>query len=132
MMKCVSLIQHTRSHSALMIPSLTMLFSKLELLEQELKNIKEVVNPRTGAADMSWTTPSPRQQLPNLSEVSNASGGPLPSVIPQAPTPSSEPPAVVAPSAKIAERRPRTGPTQSRMLDDRVVSGEDIDWYFNK
>ena len=108
------------------------LSSKLELLEQELKNIKEVVNPRTGTTETSWTPPSPRQQLPNLSETSNASGRPLASAIPQAPTPSSEPPSVVAPSAQIAERRPKAGPTQSRMLEDRVVPGEDIDWYFNK
>ncbi|KAJ4153351.1 hypothetical protein LMH87_009841 [Akanthomyces muscarius] len=104
--------------------------SKLEQLEQELRSIKQVVDPHgTTGADTSWTPPSPRVPFPNSSENHSRT---FAQAVPQAPTPLSEPSATAAPSARLPEQRPKTGPTQARMLREHMVSGQDIDWYFNK
>ncbi|TQW03198.1 hypothetical protein V2A60_008965 [Cordyceps javanica] len=106
--------------------------SKLELLEQELRSIKQVVHPHgTNGADAKWAPPSPQVPFPAASENHNRG---FAQTIPQAPTPLSEPSAAgaAAPSAQVPEHRPKTGPTQTRMLGEHMVSGDDIDWYFNK
>ncbi|OAA58892.1 Zn(2)-C6 fungal-type DNA-binding domain protein [Cordyceps fumosorosea ARSEF 2679] len=103
--------------------------SKLEQLEEELQSIKQVVHPH--GADTKWTPTSPRSTFPNALENNNRS---FAQPIPQAPTPLSEPSAAAAapPSARLPEQRPKTGPTEARMLGEHVVSGHDVDWYFNK
>ncbi|KAM3560279.1 hypothetical protein MY1884_003027 [Beauveria asiatica] len=103
--------------------------SKLELLEQELQSIKQVVHPHgTNGADSNWTPPTPRVLIPNASENHSRA---FAQAVPQAPTPLSEPSATAPPSAQPGQR-PKSGPTQARMLGEHMVSGEDIDWYFNK
>ncbi|KAJ3492495.1 hypothetical protein NLG97_g5352 [Lecanicillium saksenae] len=98
--------------------------------EQELRSIKQVVHPHgTNGADSNWAPPSPRTAYPNSSENQSRT---LTQATPQAPTPLSESAAAAAPSARLTEQRPKTGPTQARMLGEHMVSGEDIDWYFNK
>ncbi|KAJ6444705.1 hypothetical protein O9K51_03101 [Purpureocillium lavendulum] len=115
--------------------------SKLELLEQELRSIKQVVNPAANG-QAAWTPPSPRATYSTLPEqtpsagISNG-GGVVPGLRhpPQVPTPHSEPPPTASshgPSQHGSERRVKTGPTESRMLGSHVVSGEDVDWYFSK
>ncbi|KAM3431248.1 hypothetical protein MY4824_007255 [Beauveria thailandica] len=104
--------------------------SKLELLEQELQSIKQVVHPHgTNGADSNWTPPTPRVLIPNASENHSRA---FAQAVPQAPTPLSEPSATAPPSAQLPGQRPKSGPTQARMLGEHMVSGEDIDWYFNK
>lgn len=105
--------------------------SKLEQLEQELRSIKQVVHPHgTDAADLKWTPPSPRAPFQNATESYSRS---FAQPVPQTPTPLSEPSAAAAPpSARLSEQRPKTGPTQARMLGKHRVSGDDIDWYFDK
>ncbi|KAM3427673.1 hypothetical protein NHJ13734_008898 [Beauveria thailandica] len=104
--------------------------SKLELLEQELQSIKQVVHPHgTNGADSNWTPPTPRVLIPNASENDSRA---FAQAVPQAPTPLSEPSATAPPSAQLPGQRPKSGPTQARMLGEHMVSGEDIDWYFNK
>ncbi|KAM3502611.1 hypothetical protein MY10362_004738 [Beauveria mimosiformis] len=104
--------------------------SKLELLEQELQSIKQVVHPHgTNGADSNWTPPTPRVLVPNASENHSRV---FAQAVPQAPTPLSEPSSAAPPSAQLPEQRPKSGPTQARMLGEHMVSGEDIDWYFNK
>lgn len=103
--------------------------SKLEQLEQELRSIKQAVNPAQG--DSSWTPPSPRTSYSTLSESNlsaNLSGRVLGPSLAQVPTPLPEPTVNVV----TAEKSTKTGPSQSRTLGDHLVSGEDIDWYFNK
>ncbi|GJN66659.1 hypothetical protein PLICBS_000678 [Purpureocillium lilacinum] len=123
---------------------------KLEQLEQELRSIKQVVNPAAGG-QTTWTPPSPRATYSALPEQTPAAGaaatatslsagasnGVAPGLRPQpqVPTPHSEPPATASslgPSQHGSERRAKTGPTESRMLGSLVVSGDDVDWYFSK
>ncbi|KAM3531538.1 hypothetical protein MY4038_004413 [Beauveria bassiana] len=104
--------------------------SKLELIEQELQSIKQVVHPHgTNGAESNWTPPTPQVLIPNASENHSRT---FAQAVPQAPTPLSEPSAAAPPSAQLPEQRPKSGPTQARMLGEHMVSGEDIDWYFNK
>ncbi|UNI21478.1 hypothetical protein JDV02_007466 [Purpureocillium takamizusanense] len=124
--------------------------SKLELLEQELRSIKQVVNPAAGG-QTTWTPPSPRATYSALPEQTSMAGaaaeaappstglpnGTAPGLrpLPQVSTPHSEPPATASslgPSRHGSERRIKTGPTESRMLGSHVVSGDDVDWYFSK
>ena len=133
------------------VPSLTRRRrSKLEQLEQELRSIKQVVNPAAGG-QTTWTPPSPRATYSALPEQTPAAGaaatatslsagasnGVAPGLRPQpqVPTPHSEPPATASslgPSQHGSERRAKTGPTESRMLGSLVISGDDVDWYFSK
>ncbi|OAQ95102.1 hypothetical protein VFPFJ_01211 [Purpureocillium lilacinum] len=124
--------------------------NKLEQLEQELRSIKQVVNPAAGG-QTTWTPPSPRATYSALPEQTPAAGaaatatslsagasnGVAPGLRPQpqVPTPHSEPPATASslgPSQHGSERRAKTGPTESRMLGSLVISGDDVDWYFSK
>ncbi|KAM3480211.1 hypothetical protein MY8738_005107 [Beauveria namnaoensis] len=112
------------------MPRVSCLFSKLELIEQELQSIKQVVHPHgTNGAESNWTPPTPQVLIPNASENHSRT---FAQAVPQAPTPLSEPSAAAPPSARLPEQRPKSGPTQARMLGEHMVSGEDIDWYFNK
>ncbi|KGQ05471.1 Putative transcription factor SEF1 [Beauveria bassiana D1-5] len=105
-------------------------YNKLELIEQELQSIKQVVHPHgTNGAESNWTPPTPQVLIPNASENHSRT---FAQAVPQAPTPLSEPSAAAPPSAQLPEQRPKSGPTQARMLGEHMVSGEDIDWYFNK
>ncbi|EJP69249.1 Zn(II)2Cys6 transcriptional activator [Beauveria bassiana ARSEF 2860] len=105
-------------------------YNKLELIEQELQSIKQVVHPHgTNGAESNWTPPTPQVLIPNASENHSRT---FAQAVPQAPTPLSEPSAAAPPSAQLPEQRPKSGPTQARMLGEHIVSGEDIDWYFNK
>ncbi|KAF7551019.1 hypothetical protein G7046_g7833 [Stylonectria norvegica] len=103
--------------------------TKLEVLEQELKSIKEAVNPRVnGETSTSWSPPTPR---------TNNSIFP-----PQPPTPA----AILPPRTSLPDLRDlpltnatqppapyeKTGPTKARLLGGQLISGEDIDWYFNR
>ncbi|VZH96890.1 unnamed protein product [Fusarium fujikuroi] len=101
--------------------------SKLELLEQELKSIKEVVQPKSNAESPSVSQrngtvfPTQPSQLP---PVTNGAVFSLSSNL-QSP----QQPQSFVPSAALLEK---TEPTKPRMLDGKLVSGQDIDWYFEK
>ncbi|CVK94030.1 related to transcription factor [Fusarium proliferatum] len=101
--------------------------SKLELLEQELKSIKEVVQPKSNAESPSVSQrngtvfPTQPSQLP---PVTNGAAFSLSSNL-QSP----QQPQSFVPSAALLEK---TEPTKPRMLDGKLVSGQDIDWYFEK
>ncbi|CZR41190.1 uncharacterized protein FPRO_10779 [Fusarium proliferatum ET1] len=101
--------------------------SKLELLEQELKSIKEVVQPKSNADSPSVSQrngtvfPTQPSQLP---PVTNGAAFSLSSNL-QSP----QQPQSFVPSAALLEK---TEPTKPRMLDGKLVSGQDIDWYFEK
>jgi transcriptional regulatory protein LEU3 len=100
--------------------------SKLELLEQELRSIKEVVQPKSNAESPSvpqrngTVLPTQPSQLP---PATNGTVFPLSSNL-QSPQ---QPPSFV-PSATFE----KTEPTKPRMLGGKLVSGQDIDWYFEK
>lgn len=107
-----------------------MLISKLELLEQELKSIKEAVNPRN-SGEPSWSPPTPQvnntifpEQVNRLDSTSTAT---LPAVTPSADI------SLVHPQPQPTPTKYQSlGPTSSRILNDKLISGEDIDWYFEK
>lgn len=126
--KASLLIRHATE--SLLHTMLTFPFSKLEQLEQELRSIKQVVHPHgSNGSEAHWSPPSPRASYSNASENQSRT---FTRAAPQAPTPLSEPAAVAPPSAMLPEHRPKTGPTQTRMLGDKVVLGDNIDWYFDK
>ncbi|KAH0597141.1 hypothetical protein MHUMG1_05451 [Metarhizium humberi] len=104
---------------------------KLEQLEQELKSIKQVVQPATnGAVQSAWTPPSPRAAIPALPEQKPASAAAINTTTPQTPTPQPESSIGQGHPGQSSERRLKTGPTEARILGNHIVSGEDIDWYF--
>ncbi|KAH6984971.1 hypothetical protein BKA56DRAFT_582033 [Ilyonectria sp. MPI-CAGE-AT-0026] len=104
--------------------------SKLELLEQELKSIKEAVNPRN-SGEPSWSPPTPQvtntifpEQVSRLDSTSTAT---LPAVTPSADI------SLVHPQPQPTPAKYQSlGPTSSRILNDKLIPGEDIDWYFEK
>ncbi|KAK7414372.1 hypothetical protein QQX98_006737 [Neonectria punicea] len=105
--------------------------SKLELLEQELKSIKEVVNPRNGG-EHPWSPPTPQtSNAVFLPEQNGRSGSASTTVVLPTVTPLDS--ALAQPQPQPA---PATfqdlGPTSSRILNDKLVTGEDVDWYFEK
>ncbi|EFZ00939.2 Transcription factor, fungi [Metarhizium robertsii ARSEF 23] len=105
--------------------------SKLEQLEQELKSIKQVVQPATnGAVQSAWTPPSPRAAIPALPEQKPASAAAINTTTPQTPTPQPESSIGQGHPGQSSKRRLKTGPTEARILGNHIVSGEDIDWYF--
>ncbi|KJZ77017.1 hypothetical protein HIM_03338 [Hirsutella minnesotensis 3608] len=110
--------------------------SKLELLEQELRSIKQAVNPKTDGPP-AWTPPSPRATAHSaISEQSPLAPAtprlrPPPPPLPQVATPLPDPRAST-PGPGAGPRHAKTGPTGSRTLGSLVVSGEDVDWYFSK
>lgn len=89
--------------------------SKLELLEQELKSIKQAVNPR-GNGDTPWSPPTPRVNSAIYPpEQANATVS------------------LLQPEARTQPPEYQDlGPTTPRILNDTLISGEDIDWYFQK
>ena len=110
---------------------LTTGYSKLEQLEQELKSIRQVVQPAASRNSSVWTPPSPRAAIPALPDQRSGSTGGIASSTPQAPTPKPESSASHR-SAQGSERRVKTRPAEARILGNHVVSGEDIEWYFTK
>ncbi|EFY88941.1 C6 transcription factor (Leu3), putative [Metarhizium acridum CQMa 102] len=107
--------------------------SKLEQLEQELKSIKQVVQPAAnGKAQSAWTPPSPRAAIPALPDQRSGSAAGINTTTPQPPTPQPESSSSRGHPAQSSERRLKTGPTEARILGNHIVSGEDIDWYFTK
>ncbi|EKJ76271.1 hypothetical protein FPSE_03526 [Fusarium pseudograminearum CS3096] len=96
---------------------------KLELLEQELRSIKEVVHPKNNVEPASvsqshtavFHTPTPS---------ANNTVFPLSNHLQ-----SSQQPESFTPSAPLLHK---TEPTKSRVINGQVVSGQDIDWYFEK
>lgn len=107
--------------------------SKLEQLEQELKSIKQVVQPATnGVVQSAWTPPSPRAAIPALPEQKSASAAAINTTTPRTPTPQPESSIGQGHPGQSSERRLKTGPTEARILGNHIVSGEDIDWYFTK
>lgn len=118
--------------------------SKLEQLEQELKSIKQAVNPRSHSDEGSRPPRSPRasgyttytDSRPTVASQVGPSAQLVPAVHIQ-PTPASLSDNVLgstSTSTDTAVRRPiKSVPTQSRTLgSSKVVSGADIDWYFDK
>lgn len=51
---------------------------------------------------------------------------------PQVPTPLPEVPLSAGSSRRASGRPPKQEPTSSRVVADQVVSGGDIDWYFDQ
>ncbi|GAB0136571.1 hypothetical protein EsDP_00004868 [Epichloe bromicola] len=105
--------------------------SKLEQLEQELKSIKQVMRPATNGATPRWTPPSPRAAIVSFPDHRSAPIVETTAATPQIPTPQPES-SSSRPSAQSSEPRSKTSPTEARILENHIVSGEDIDWYFTK
>ncbi|KAH7144011.1 putative C6 transcription factor [Dactylonectria macrodidyma] len=102
--------------------------SKLELLEQELKSIKEAVNPRNNG-ESSWSPPTPHVNGNAFPEQASRIGSTATTL-----------PALTPGDISIAHSQTqpspvkyqRLGPSSSRVLNDKIIPGEDIDWYFEK
>lgn len=127
---------------------LILIISKLEDLEKELNSLKQAVNsqPSQSAPEsITTTTPSARTSTSGLDSTSSwASQVPRPSptkvyappvsasrhVTTQVLTPHSETPGSV--SQYQPETATRTRTAESRTLGDITVSGEDVDFYFDK
>ncbi|KOS19616.1 Regulatory protein LEU3 [Escovopsis weberi] len=92
--------------------------SKLELLEQEVRAIQQAVHqgtePTTSSTDVSPLVAGPRPSGPASH----------PAALLEDP-----PTSLHAPIFPI-HASPKTGPTEDRVLDERRISGEDIDYYF--
>ncbi|KHO00779.1 uncharacterized protein MAM_01557 [Metarhizium album ARSEF 1941] len=103
--------------------------AKLEQLEQELRSIKQVVQP-----DAVWTQPSPRAAIaalqPDQGTASAAAVINTSTTAPQAATARPESSTSQGRSAQSSERRLKTGPAEARVLGNHIVSGDDVDWYF--
>ncbi|CAM1502900.1 Fc.00g076760.m01.CDS01 [Cosmosporella sp. VM-42] len=99
--------------------------AKLELLEQELKTIKEAVKTPRVNAEHPWNPPTPQ---PNSIFPQQSTPTALPTALPATLTTIPEPTNPSAPPPAFE----KAGPTKSRLLGDKLVSGDDIDWYFNK
>lgn len=99
--------------------------SKLEQLEQELRSIQQVVNNKKANSESTWSPPSP------LAPFSASSGQtPLSAILKPARTPLS---IQVGPSPRPPEKRQKkTGPTEARILNSIIISGQDVDYYFSK
>ncbi|UKZ71423.1 uncharacterized protein TrAtP1_012378 [Trichoderma atroviride] len=99
--------------------------SKLEQLEQELRSIQQVVNNKKANSESTWSPPSP------LAPFSASSGqAPLSAILKPARTPLS---IQLGPSPRPPDKRQKkTGPTEARVLNAIIISGEDIDYYFSK
>ncbi|KAM0436126.1 hypothetical protein ACHAPT_003018 [Fusarium lateritium] len=102
--------------------------SKLELLEQELKSIKEAVHPRNNG-ETSWSPSNSHgsnsmfpDSTSRLASITNTS-------ILSAPAPPQEPSSAQLTTNTTYEK---AGPTKPRVLGDRLLPSEDIDWYFEK
>lgn len=111
--------------------------SKLEQLEEDINTIKQAVAPRTSIIGSSGivtiTSPSLPQGPGHIASILNPSNVEhhQPSQQPQqllTPYPATDGPD----KTLISSHDPNTGPAQSRVVGDLTVSGEDIDWYFEK
>lgn len=104
--------------------------SKLELLEQELRSIKEAVQPKSNAnsTPISQTNntvfPMQIDRTPSTTNGATftSSNHLQPPQQPQQPQP-------FVPSAPLLEK---TEATKPRIINGQLVSGQDIDWYFER
>ncbi|KAF5622415.1 uncharacterized protein FTJAE_10903 [Fusarium tjaetaba] len=103
------------------------MLSKLELLEQELRSIKEVVQPKNNAESPSVSQRNGTVFPTQPSQLPPATNGAVFSLSSNLQSP--QQPQSLVPSATLLEK---TEPTKSRMLGGKLVSGQDIDWYFEK
>jgi hypothetical protein len=101
--------------------------SKLELLEQELRSIKEAVQPKSNANSTPFSQtnnvvfPMQTDRTPSTTNGATfTSSNHLPN--PQQPQP-------FVPSAPLLEK---TEATKPRIINGQLVSGQDIDWYFER
>ncbi|EXM05195.1 hypothetical protein FOIG_05204 [Fusarium odoratissimum NRRL 54006] len=101
--------------------------SKLELLEQELRSIKEVVQPKSNAESPSVSQRNGTVFPIQPSQLPPATNGTVFSLSSNLQSP--QQPQSFVPSATLLEK---TEPTKPRMLGGKLVSGQDIDWYFEK
>jgi hypothetical protein len=99
------------------------LYSKLELLEQELRSIKEAVHPKSNVEPVS-VPQSNTTVFPTPTPSVNNTVFPLSNNL-QSP----QQPGSFSPAAPLLQK---TEPTKSRVINGQVVSGQDIDWYFEK
>ncbi|TXB99138.1 hypothetical protein FocTR4_00012918 [Fusarium oxysporum f. sp. cubense] len=98
---------------------------KLELLEQELRSIKEVVQPKSNAESPSVSQRNGTVFPIQPSQLPPATNGTVFSLSSNLQSP--QQPQSFVPSATLLEK---TEPTKPRMLGGKLVSGQDIDWYF--
>ncbi|CAJ0541935.1 Ff.00g082990.m01.CDS01 [Fusarium sp. VM40] len=107
--------------------------SKLELLEQELRSIKEAVQPKSNAnsTPISQTNntvfPMQIDRTPSTTNGATftSSNHLQPPQQPQQP----QQPQPFVPSAPLLEK---TEATKPRIINGQLVSGQDIDWYFER
>ncbi|EMT70248.1 hypothetical protein FOC4_g10008694 [Fusarium odoratissimum] len=99
--------------------------AKLELLEQELRSIKEVVQPKSNAESPSVSQRNGTVFPIQPSQLPPATNGTVFSLSSNLQSP--QQPQSFVPSATLLEK---TEPTKPRMLGGKLVSGQDIDWYF--
>ncbi|XEV05506.1 hypothetical protein FSHL1_010793 [Fusarium sambucinum] len=97
--------------------------SKLELLEQELKSIKEAVHPKSNVEPVP-VSQSHTAIFTTATPLANNTVYPLSNHL-QSPQQSES----FTPAAPLLQK---TEPTKSRVINGHVVSGQDIDWYFEK
>jgi transcriptional regulatory protein LEU3 len=97
--------------------------SKLELLEQELRSIKEAVHPKNNVEPVS-VSQTQTTVFPMATPLANDTVYPLSNHL-QSPQQSES----FTPAVPLLQK---TEPTKSRVINGQVVSGQDIDWYFEK
>ncbi|KAI8660591.1 Zn(2)-C6 fungal-type domain-containing protein [Fusarium keratoplasticum] len=103
--------------------------SKLELLEQELKSIKEAVNPRNNG-ETTWSPSNSHGSNPMFPDSTSRLASITNTSILSAPAPLQDSSSNQLTTTTTAYEK--TGPTKPRVLGDRLLPGEDIDWYFEK
>lgn len=106
--------------------TLTISYSKLEQLEQELRTIQKVVNTKNANSEAGWSPPSPLTAFSATSDQAPPSTGQKPVRPPlsiQLVGPPSQPP---------EKRQRKVGPTEARVLGSIIISGQDVDYYFSK
>ncbi|ESU11445.1 hypothetical protein FGSG_05479 [Fusarium graminearum PH-1] len=105
------------------LASVVVIQNKLELLEQELRSIKEVVHPKNNVEPVS-VSQSHTAVFHTPTHSANNTVFPLSNHLQ-----SSQQSESFTPSAPLLHK---TEPTKSRVINGQVVSGKDIDWYFEK
>ncbi|PTB72896.1 hypothetical protein M440DRAFT_1441756 [Trichoderma longibrachiatum ATCC 18648] len=104
--------------------------SKLEQLEQELRSIQKVVNTKTVAnSESAWSPPSP---LTAFSAAPSTSDQATPSTAAKPARPPLSIQLQGPPPRPPDKRQTKTGPTEARVLDSLIISGQDVDYYFSK
>ncbi|KAK5989107.1 Protein PBN1 [Cladobotryum mycophilum] len=104
--------------------------NKLEQLEQEVKIIQKAVQTKGG--DSAWSPPSPRTAFSASSADQPPLSAGLRPTSTQNAAPLADPPTTLHAPVFPLQRRPKTGPTETRYLDKHAISGEEIDYYFTK